>query len=98
LFKKRPAQLAAKGQVRFRIPLENFYSRKRKRTSATRKKSSPVSNLACSSKILFHSRETFATAGSSIRVQLDTGLFKGEIQKKPRGGSRGVMTRSLSGR
>jgi hypothetical protein len=95
---KRLAQFAAKGRARFRIPLENFYSGKRKRTSARCKKLSRASNLARLSKILLLSRETFATGSSSIRVQLDTGLFNGEIQKKPRGGSRGVMTRSLSGR
>jgi hypothetical protein len=36
--KKRPAQVPAKGEPRFRIPLDNFYSGKRKRTSASCKK------------------------------------------------------------
>jgi len=41
--------------------------------------------------------ETFAPGGSSIRVQLNSGLSWRDSEK-PRGGSRGVMTRSLTGR
>jgi len=41
--------------------------------------------------------ETFAQMLSSIPVQLVTGLLQARYEK-PRGGSRGAMTRSLSGR
>jgi hypothetical protein len=43
--------------------------------------------------------ETFVGAASSIQVQ--PAALRGrpeELQEKPRGGSRGAMTRSLSGR
>jgi hypothetical protein len=42
-------------------------------------------------------RETFTQVDSSISVQLVTGLLQVRYEK-PRGGSRGAMTRSLSGR
>ena len=42
-------------------------------------------------------RETFTGVHSSIPVQLVTGLLQVRYEK-PRGGSRGAMTRSLSGR
>ena len=41
--------------------------------------------------------ETFAGVRSSIPVQLVSGLLQVRYEK-PRGGSRGAMTRSLSGR
>jgi len=41
--------------------------------------------------------ETFAAMDSSIRVQPGFALYQA-WKKKPRGGSRGAMTRSLSGR
>jgi hypothetical protein len=41
--------------------------------------------------------ETFGWCDSSIQVQLIWQLFQARFEK-PRGGSRGAMTRSLSGR
>ncbi len=55
--------------------------------------SAVVSGRSVEKKLCRHG-ETFGRRDSSIRVQLVMRLF----QKKPRGGSRGAMTRSLSGR
>jgi hypothetical protein len=49
----------------------------------------------------FESDETFAWGHSSIRVQPERRAASGSqsfLQEKPRGGSRGAVTRILSGR
>ena len=84
----------------FTVPgmyLVTFKTKYRENSGATMKKRLVVGITSVGTKILEHESETFAAGGSSIRVQLITGLFLARI-RKPRGGSRGAMTRSLSGR
>jgi hypothetical protein len=55
-------------------------------------------NSAPPSKFFYSSDETFAKPDSSIRVQPITGLRRARLKREPRGGSRGALTRNLSGR
>ena len=62
------------------------------------KKSLGTSIFSAGAKNFRPDRETFSRSDSSIPVQLVMRLFLARFRKKPRGGSRGVVTRSLSGR
>jgi hypothetical protein len=96
---KRPVQFRRRrSSVFFRIPLENFYSLERSKIFAACKNSIPrfQFDVVFKSFIPFPrnipNRQFVYTGAAGCRA------VQGEIQKKPRGGSRGVMTRSLSGR
>src|SRR5260370_40013116 len=71
---------------------EKWRVRERKRARAP---VAPVDSKG--NKFFYRSGETFGPVDSSIRVQLVSRLFW-QDSEKPRGGSRGAVTRSLSGR
>jgi hypothetical protein len=87
-----------KGQARFGVPLENFYSWERKRNVGKLQKNIArfqfgvvIQNFIPFQRNIRNGHFVYTGAAGYRAVQ-------DEIQKKPRGGSRGVMTRSLSGR
>jgi hypothetical protein len=91
-------QFAAKDQACFGVPLENFYSWERKRNVSRLQENiarfqfaALIQEFIASSRNIRNGQFVYTGAAGYRAVQ-------GEIQKKPRGGSRGVMTRSLSGR
>jgi hypothetical protein len=96
--KKRPAQFTAKHQCTFRIPLENFYSGGRKRKLSKCGKNISLFQFGVVIEHFIPLRRNIRKWHFVYTGAAGYRAAQGEIQKKPRGGSRGVMTRSLSGR
>jgi hypothetical protein len=96
--KKTAGAISPKKIQFFRTPLENFYSLERSERFAACKNS--ISRFEFD--VVFKSFIPFPrNIPNKQFVYTDAAGYRAvqsEIQKKPRGGSRGVMTRSLSGR
>jgi hypothetical protein len=95
-FQKKPADVI----LRKRSSVVSHFFRKllqreenKKISVVQRKYSAPHFGVLI--QILFHAGETFGTGSSSIRVQLDTGLFKVRFRKTPRWQPRGCDTQSF---
>jgi hypothetical protein len=93
--KNRPGQFAANVQMRFRIPLENFYSRERKKRLAERKSIPRFQFGAVIEDFIpfqrnIRNRQSVYTGAAGYRA------VPGEIQKKtPRWQPRGHDTQSF---
>jgi len=84
--------------ILFPIFLAEVYFLKSQKDYFLREKQSLQPQFPASLEDFIEASETFPLAISSIQAQLLTGLLKARFRKNPRGGSRGVMTRSFSGR
>jgi hypothetical protein len=84
---------------KFRLFMENLQNRTGNQNGKNLPKQNQANNVKIQEEKLM-AGETFAGGGSSIQVQPGKAAqaTQRNYKKKPRGGSRGAMTRSLSGR